>query len=257
MRNPARRTVLDDLLAALDPVSLVELDERASLQRRIDQKYAVDREAFARLLDRLAGDHDVLEIDGRRRFRYETVYFDSPDLRCFRDHVEGRHPRFKARTRLYRDSGLCHFEVKLKRSEDETDKRHVDHPPRAIEQLTPEACGLLARVLDEAGLERPRALDPILRTTFGRATLAAREEAARITCDVDVRLAGLRDAGRRLRDGFVLVESKSEDGRGPADRVLAELGHEPIALSKYRTGIDLLVARDPSGETAAVRHLFS
>lgn len=40
-------------------------------------------------------------------------------------------PRFRARTRWYKDTGQCVFEVKLKLTEDETDKRQTDHPPGA------------------------------------------------------------------------------------------------------------------------------
>src|SRR5205814_1442908 len=94
---------------------------------------------FLELLEQLRDDHDVLEIDGRRWFEYRSVYFDTPDLCCFWDHVHGRLPRFKARTRLYRDTGSCVFEVKLKRSDEELDKRQTEHRDgranRALEQL--------------------------------------------------------------------------------------------------------------------------
>ena len=92
------------------------LDERAALLRRVDHKYALPESAFEQLVRRLRADHQVLEIEGRRVFRYSTTYFETPDLRCFIDHVENRLPRFKARSRLYEDSGQCVFEVKLKRS---------------------------------------------------------------------------------------------------------------------------------------------
>jgi hypothetical protein len=62
-------------------ISLSELDERASLLRRVDHKYVVPRDAFAELLRRLAEDHDVLDVDGRREFAYATVYFETPQLR--------------------------------------------------------------------------------------------------------------------------------------------------------------------------------
>ena len=55
----------------------------------------------------------MLQIDRRRSFDYESVYFDTPDLSTYRAHVQRRRLRFKARTRTYTDSGLCMFEVKL------------------------------------------------------------------------------------------------------------------------------------------------
>jgi hypothetical protein len=245
-----------DLLSGLGAISLDGLEERAALLKRIDRKYVLEADVFEALIDRLAGDHDALEIDDRRLFAYRSVYFDTPDLRCFHDHIEDRQPRFKARTRLYRDTGLCHFEVKLKPEDGETDKRQTEHPPERAEELTDDARRLLAEALGPADIEPPDDLRAILRTCFDRATLAARDSSARVTCDVDIAMETLEGRAARVRDGLVLVESKSEDGDAPADRVLAELGHEPVSLSKYRVSIDLLVERDESGDLGAVRELF-
>jgi hypothetical protein len=247
-----------DLAGELRPISLDDLDARAALLRRVDTKYVLEADAFEALLERLAADHDVLEIEGRRLFAYRSVYFDTPDLRCFHDHVAGREPRFKARTRVYRDSGLCHFEVKLKRDSGETDKRQVEHPADRADELTDEAEQLIEETLTAAGVEPPGALRATLATSFDRLTLAGRDHAARLTCDLGVAMERCDD-GRtaHIRDRRVLVESKSEDGDAPADRVLADLGQTPVSLSKYRVGIDLVVERDESGDVDATRRLFA
>jgi len=242
-------------LDGLDPISLRALDERAALLQRVDVKYLVDRDVLAVLIERLAGDHDVLEIEGRRQFAYDTVYFDTDDLRCFRDHGADVKPRFKARTRRYVDAGDCVFEVKVKREDGSTDKRQTDHEGDA-DALTPAAQELLADTLRDAGIEPPGELAPVLRTSFDRITLAAREGDARLTVDLGVTLARMDGEAVRLRDDLALVESKSEDGDSPADRVLAELGATSLSLSKYRTGIDALLRRDETGEVEEARALF-
>jgi len=242
-------------LDGLDPISLRALDERAALLQRVDVKYLVDRDVLAVLIERLAGDHDVLEIEGRRQFAYDTVYFDTEDLRCFRDHGADVKPRFKARTRRYVDAGDCVFEVKVKREDGSTDKRQTDHEGDA-DALTPAAQELLEDTLRDAGIEPPGELAPVLRTSFDRITLAAREGDARLTVDLGVTLARMDGEAVRLRDDLALVESKSEDGDSPADRVLAELGATSLSLSKYRTGIDALLRRDETGEVEEARALF-
>ena len=206
---------------------------------------------------RLSGDHEVLEIDGGRLFAYRSVYFDTPDLRCFHDHVDGERPRFKARTRHYRDTGVCHFEVKLKVATGETDKRQIDHAPARAEELTAQARELLGATLRDAGVDVPPFLEPALRTSFDRVTIAARDNAARLTCDLGVAMQRIDGVGAAIRDGRVLVESKSEDGEAAADRILDELGCATVSLSKYRTGIDVLVERDRSGDADAIRPLFA
>lgn len=237
----------------LPAVSLEELDRRAALLRRTDVKYVIDRPTFEQLTERLSSDVQVLEIDGRRAFAYESVYFDTPGLLCFDDHVANRRPRFKARTRLYRDSDYCTFEVKLKLADGETDKRQTDHDPDAAAELGHEAWGCLRTALDDVDLNVPDALEPSLRTAFTRVTFLPATEGQRITCDFDVRLERPGNGVATIRDGLVVVETKSEQGDSPADRMLEELGIEAAGLSKYRTGISLLAAgaRDPETAQAA------
>jgi hypothetical protein len=243
--------VATEFVKAFDAVSLKELDERAALLRRVDNKYAVERERFEELLERLRDDHQALEIDGRRVFEYCSTYFDTPELRCFTDHVEDRQPRFKARTRLYVDSDSCVFEVKLKREDGETDKRQTDHAVKDAERFTDSARQCLEQALGDAGLEAPDEMGPTLLTRFHRITLAAREGSERLTCDLGVELSEPDGRAARMRDGVVLVETKSERGESPADRVLTELGLEPISLSKYRVGMSLVGGGDRTRQPGA------
>ena len=231
---------LAELLEQLAPVSLRELDERAALLRRVDNKYAVKRDTFLELADGLKQDHDVLEIDGRREFAYRTSYFDTADLRCFTDHIEGHVPRFKARTRLYQDSNQCVFEVKLKNGDGETDKRQIDHPAQDSERLTDAARRCLDEALEHVGLDVPGELERRLHTAFHRITLGARRGSERLTCDLNVRLSNPDQRTVELRSDLVLVETKTEHGDSPADRELRGRGIEPVSFSKYRVGTSLV-----------------
>jgi hypothetical protein len=247
MASGQRTSRLSDVVARLSAVSLDEVDARSGLQRRVDNKYLVTWPQLERLVDALADDHEALEIEGRRVFRYESVYFDTPALDSFRDHVAHRTPRTKIRSRLYVDSGEGSFELKVKLPEGETAKAGREHGAPAdhgrispaIEAFLREQLG---RLTDDDG---PGPLEPTLITRFERATIAARSGAERITCDAGVELA--RPGGRavRLVDDRVLVETKTESGDERADRVLREAGIEPVSFSKYRAGIGMLVARDP------------
>jgi hypothetical protein len=245
----------DSLLERFSAVSLDDLDERAALLRRVDQKYAVPREVFVELAERLATDHEMLEIGGRRAFAYRTTYFETPDLRCFTDHVAGRRPRYKARTRLYEDSEHCVFEVKLKTAEDETDKRQIDHPAQDSDRLTDAARRCLEEALTGAGLDVPHELERHLHTSFHRITLSPRRGSDRLTCDIAVRLTSPEQRAVELDPGLVLVETKTEHGDSPADRELRRRGIEPISLSKYRVGMSL-VGDAHTSEPQPGSHLF-
>lgn len=242
MRAPSERPDrLERAIAEFDPVSLDELDRRAALQRRTDQKYLLPRALFADLLDDLAPDHEALEIDGSRRFAYESVYFDTPELRCFVDHVDDRHPRFKIRTRLYVDSGKCEFEVKLSRAKGETDKHSIGHDRDQCGTLTAAGRRLVAEV---TGLDEPERLRRVLRTEFSRITLAAVDRPERVTVDLGITLTVAAGGEAELVEDHVLVESKTRDGDGRCDDLLRSRGVEPVSLSKYRVGVGLLVRPD-------------
>ena len=99
-------------LDGLPSIGLADLNREASLLTRRDRKYLVPV-SLARLLVDQNG-LLVLEIDGRRSFGYESVYFDTPDLVSYRAAAHKRRLRFKVRTRCYRDTGICSLEVKTR-----------------------------------------------------------------------------------------------------------------------------------------------
>ena len=247
---------LEAALAGFSPISLDDLEERAALLRRVDRKYAVERDEFLELIERLRRNHQLLVIEGRREFGYRSVYFDTPDLRCFVDHVDDRLPRFKTRTRLYEDSGVCVFEVKLKRADGEMDKRQVEHPPDRGHELTERALRCVADALADASLDRPERLEPTLVTTFTRITFAADRTPERLTCDLGIALSSPTGAGARIKGGTVVVESKSEHGESAADDALERVGAEEVSLSKYRVGMSL-VGGAPVEESQPGSELFA
>jgi hypothetical protein len=224
---PARATPAERAVAAaaamVEPIGLDELMELAELQTRVDRKYFVPAGVFRRLIAELAGELRVLDIDGRRTFGYESVYFDTPQLTTYRAHLQRRRQRFKARTRTYTDSGLCMFEVKLTGARGETVKQRVPHRTKDRAELTDGARAHLRTALCTAyHQDMPAEMGPTLATTYRRTTFVSRTGDVRLTCDVG--LACL-DGRHEVRDTgtHVLVESKSS-GRGSSpDRILREL----------------------------------
>jgi SAM-dependent methyltransferase len=237
---------LDDMAGAMAPISLEDLEAGAALRRRVDTKYVVTREALADVLGRAADDYRVLEIDRRRAFTYESVYFDTPDLRSFAEHVDDVRPRFKSRSRLYRETGHCVFEVKVKDDTDTTRKRQCPYDRADHGRVTGEAWRFLDEALRElAGHGAPRDLAATLATRYRRVTMAAPEGGERVTIDLDVAMETMGDRDVVLREDMALIETKTSGDPGVVDELLASMGCEPTSISKYRLGIGLLVAPDP------------
>ncbi|GAA0410787.1 polyphosphate polymerase domain-containing protein [Streptomyces luteireticuli] len=230
--------------AAAAPVSLAEVNERAELLVRFDRSYLVPVDDFLWLAECLTGPRRsgdpvrplrpfrALTIGGRRAFRYHSVYYDTPGLRSFHDHRQGRRLRFKVRERVYEDSGERQFEIKMKGRCGATVK-HRRRMAGADAPLDARHRAYLAETLWRTyGIAAPEDLGPSLGTDYLRATLVADGE--RVTCD-----AGLSCAdpvtGRTVRcdPGLVLVETKSAGHPGEADRLLHACGLRPAVFTKY------------------------
>jgi VTC domain len=223
-----------------EPVTLAELEASAGLLDRMDHKYVVPWETYAAVADRLADTHGVLEIDGVRTFEYCTTYYDTPDLDTYRDHVKGRRRRYKCRSRHYVDSGGCSFELKLKGLRGRTVKHRLAYDAGLHGSVSAEALEFVQRTVHEAYGRSPQQLRPVLHMRYRRTTLVDLRGCERLTCDTELRFHGDDGANGALQDGVVILESKSRDGAGLADRLLHSLGNRPAeACSKYCLGVGM------------------
>jgi hypothetical protein len=220
-------------------VGLAELETSAALQDRVDCKYVISLEQFAALAERLLTTHAVLAIEGRRAFRYRTTYFDTGELRIFRDHIQQRRRRYKCRAREYVDSGLCMFEVKLKGPRGRTIKHRIPYDRTRRDELSGPALAFLRECLQRCYGRAPDGeLRPALDVAYTRVTFAAPELGERVTCDFDLAFSAPGGASGQLAEDRVIVESKSAHGNATADRALRALGARPeVGCSKYCLGV--------------------
>jgi hypothetical protein len=229
----------------LRSIGLAEVLADASLQTRLDRKYVVEPSVWQTVLDELRGSLRALDIDGRRSFRYESVYFDTGDLASYHRTARGRPDRFKVRTRTYHDTGTCVLEVKRTNGRDETVKVRVDHPSGDRDRLGPHGTAFVASLLapghDVADLR------PVLVTTYRRTTLVEAITGSRVTCDAALRWEATDGRAVGLPDRFVL-EVKARRGSTPVDRLLWAHGHRPATFSKFGTGLAALHPHLPANK---------
>lgn len=230
---------LAPLLEPFRPVGLETVNASAALGDRVDVKYIVGLDVLAALADSLLPTHHVLEIAGRRRFDYRTIYFDSADLLTYRHHVQGRRRRFKCRAREYVDSGLRTFEVKLKGCAGRTVKHRTALAGGPIDRLDAPLLDFVSGHLRDAyAWPDAPAFQPTLDMRFTRITLVDLARAERLTCDLQLGFTAPDGVAGRLVAGAAIVESKSRSGVASADRALRELGARPIVgCSKYCLGV--------------------
>lgn len=231
-------TIHEDLMVLdrLEGTDLEELERVAALQTRIDRKYLLPTNESAELVRALEGQVAVLRIDDTCAFRYDTTYFDTPELDSYLLTARRRRHRFKVRIRTYTASALCMLEIKRKGGRGETVKIRTPHPLEARGSLTPEAAAFIDDTLERPGLAGR--LQPVLTTSFVRTTLLDRRDGARATLDREVCLCATGGEGVVLREHSIL-ETKSVGAATDADRWLWRRGHRPISFSKFCIGMAL------------------
>jgi hypothetical protein len=269
-------TASPDPLAHLPTVSLAELNQAAALQTRTDRKYVLHQENFQPLVDDLTRGVRVLEIDGVRRFGYESTYFDTPALNSYLDAARSRPNRFKVRIRTYLDSGSHHLEVKTRARDQQTVKTRRTTTAAGHDRLSPSDRAFVANTLRRELNPRPRAaqagpadharaaedhqddeltraldgLKPVLRTHYRRSTLlipARPTTASPSRATIDTSLVFTTPAGAvRLASDLVIIETKTPGPPSSIDRLLWEAGHRPVKVSKYGAGLALVFPHLPA-----------
>lgn len=222
-------------------ITLDQLNQRAEMMSRIDNKYVIDRWMLEKVLPSLLANFDILEIAQRRAFTYETRYFDDLQRSAYYEHHQGLRKGFKVRVRRYADTGLCFLEMKVKGKRGMTEKHRLPYDPNERETLTPEAYEFVRQTYHHQynkpfDYEMRRALD----VRYQRITLAARSGGARLTIDAKLHFATQEQTLDATSDVFI-VETKSALGRGFADRCLREVHARPTKkCSKYCIGMAAL-----------------
>lgn len=232
-------------IASLPPIGLADLDGLAALRTRKDRKYLLPAGDLGGLVAASDGAVRVLEIEELRNFRYESVYFDTPDLDCYLAAARRRSRRSKVRTRWYLDTASAFLEVKSRQGRGLTVKRRMPCAASARGRITREGREFLEGMTEVA--QFADRLQPTLTTRYRRTTLFDPRSTSRITIDTDVSWA--RPGGAHLQlDGVVLVETKTAGRPCAFDRLLWGSGSRPVKMSKYGTGLAALDASLPANK---------
>jgi VTC domain len=201
---------------------------------RVDRKYLLPEDLLRHALVVFGDSCSPERVDGLERQRYETEYFDTPDLQLFHAARGRRALRSKVRVRHYIDTRARFVEVKSRNARGETTKVR-DHWNGSFADARAFLQGALSSsswLVDQ--------LVPIARTSYEREAYVL-VGSGRMTVDRCL-MVGRHDAlsHRLLGDSseLVVVETKAPD-QGPTaiDRYLWDCRYRPISLSKYALAI--------------------
>ena len=221
-------------LLNFDKTTLAEMNS-VSLMKRVDTKFILKESQLLEVLSKLYDDYKILQIDQERLMKYSTLYFDSKNKKCFKDHHNGKLNRYKIRMRKYLVSDICFLEIKKKNNLGVTNKIR-----RQIKDFETDLTLESKEFISDSNINN-LLLEPSLYNNFSRMTLVNKNESERITIDVD--LSFRFGADEKKFEKLVVVEIKQEGKRlnTTINRALKSMSILPTNFSKYCIGISNII----------------
>lgn len=220
------------------PIFLEEMDS-IKLMNRIDSKYLTNEATLVQVLeDAAATGYRALEAEGTKISPYNSIYYDTPELKTYLDHHNRRLTRQKVRTRVYVNSGDAYLEIKRKNNKGRTKKKRIGIPLEEMEDFSAdkEAVTYLAEHSEFTADQ----LSPVLSTAFDRITLVNPAKTERITIDIHLMFNNFRTGKKASLLDAVIIELK-QDGRAGSQMkgILLDNRVKPVRVSKYCMAVTL------------------
>jgi len=216
------------------------------LMNRIDTKYLLPVSRLGTVVDQVIPYYYIQEIDGNRMASYNTVYYDSPGLQFFNNHVNGKLNRCKVRRRSYVESNLHFLEVKSKTNKGKTIKNRIQLKNTGG-NFSDEAYHMVEKY---AGTDL-FLLFPILENYFKRITLVNLEMTERVTIDFNLSFNKPGNNRDFPLSGLVIIEIKQDKFNvSPIRSVLFNERIRGSGISKYCLGVALT---EPKAKTNVMK----
>ena len=217
-------------------ITLDEMNAIAALQTRVDRKYIVTSELCNALFETIKINGQILTVNEKRSMGYQSVYFDTPDLDLYKDAAYKRRPRFKARTRFYRSTGIAMLEVKTKDGRGKTVKIRTPYNAETLYELTESGKTFIEEATKSLGSSEN--LRPTLTSQYQRTTIVDHDTSTRMTCDEYLLCTDWEN--QSVAFPYCILETKSSVQPSPFDVWLWEHGFRPQRISKYCTMLAIL-----------------
>jgi len=223
-----------NLLNSLKNYNKINLDDLNSvgLLNRQDTKFIFHQDQLVSILKEAESFYNILDINNKQVFEYDTTYYDTEELIFFNQHKNGKKKRFKIRIRKYSSTKDIFFEIKIKNNKNKTIKERFIFDGD-IRNLSKEVRGF---TFDTIGFSLDR-LKPILKVNFFRITLASKNLEERMTIDM-----GLKVKNETVSENFnklVIAEIKQSRYNPKSNfiKILRKFKIHQSKFSKYCIGL--------------------
>ena len=217
-------------LSSFDKISLDQMNG-VSLMKRVDTKFILTESQLLKVFSKIRKEYKVLEIDNERLMQYSTLYFDTKNKKCFKEHHNGKLNRYKIRMRKYLVSDICFLEVKKKNNLGVTNKTR-----KQIKDFETILSSDSKEFIYNSQIN-DLLLEPALYNNFNRITLVNKNYPERVTIDTNL---SFKSADKeKIFDNLVVIEIKQEGKRlnTVMNKALKLMSILPTNFSKYCLGI--------------------
>ncbi len=225
---------LDSLVSGFEVTRLEDMKQIA-FNERIDIKYFFSIKLLPWLIAEIQENYRILKVENTLVQPYKTVYYDTPSLRLYLDHHNGKLNRYKLRKRLYIANNISFSEIKFKSNRGITFKKRVS-TDKNLDVLSKEDMTFFAKNTNLKASE----LAPQATNYFNRITLVSKSERERITMDFNLRL---ERHGLEANLGNLVIAEVKKLRTEPVTLMeikLHELGVKSSSFSKYCTAIAMI-----------------
>ena len=225
---------LDSLVSGFEVTRLEDMKQIA-FNERIDIKYFFSIKLLPWLISEIQENYRILKVENTLVQPYKTVYYDTPSLRLYLDHHNGKLNRYKLRKRLYIANNISFSEIKFKSNRGITFKKRVS-TDKNLDVLSKEDMTFFAKNTNLKASE----LAPQATNYFNRITLVSKSERERITMDFNLRL---ERHGLEANLGNLVIAEVKKLRTEPVTLMelkLNELGVKSSSFSKYCTAIAMI-----------------
>lgn len=222
--------LIKNILDEFNPITLKEMDN-VKLMDRTDTKYVFRLDNLVHFLEEIKEDYRILDVNGNRISRYESLYFDTKNFDLYLSHHRGRPNRYKIRCRKYVESELNFFEVKFKNNKGRTIKDRVKQ--LQIENFIKDKAETL--LLEKTPLHSSD-LEAKLWVNYSRITLVNKYSPERVTIDINLNFKN--DNSDKTIHNLVIAEVKQDKALSSSFIKMMKRHHiREGSISKYCFGV--------------------
>lgn len=226
---------IEEFVSYFDPIDLTQMDA-VKLMDRTDTKFLFHHNQLIPLLERLKEHYFLLDVNGARISRYETLYYDTKEFELFKKHQRKGLNRYKIRSRQYVESQVSFLEVKYKNNKGRTKKERIGTAGIVSVLSDQQDC---ASFISKKTPFSPELLEAKLWVNYSRMTLVSKDLKERLTIDLNLSF----EVNTKKEDfGFVVIAELKQNKFAPSPftRAAREIGIRQGSLSKYCLGITTL-----------------